>query len=791
MLQYNVNLTGQYVIRLALAEDGLNVTYFNGTSFGRLFNKDFTPSDYIDKVAGQADNFGRSISWTGDIGGPPSLAGDIGKSSYYDRYLSRTESVIDLNADTGIANYLDQTNDNQTASKLVYNFRENYWSARWKGMITAPTTEVYKFILEVDEQSSVNMWIGGLGVETNQSYRGDLVINSTAMNGQTLIGYYNFTDLHYREFLLEFIHHVDDARLKLSWESISTPLSVVPPSAFHHWRNMSHYNLTIHPTTLCPSCSTAFGKALNHARVGEDHSFLVYARDVFGNLVQRGGDKPTMVAVGKDGIAFRGRVIDYGNATYLISYYPTQAGKFQMYVSMGCCAPNPAVGYPAEILKLMPLLISGAPFELNVVPAYISPERCIGTGNGLVGADAGQKTGFTIYYRDLFNNPTALLYNKGDNITLSSAIVSGDNQTISTVLIPKVNIYFTNKLNGDLSIPTYFERNTEYSPFNISYSYIFEEAGSYLLHIGISLDNGTNFDPIISSPFHVTINPVYPEPRNTICRGNGLRYGSNSRSSHLEIQLYDVFGNKIITGGHKFYIRLIGDANYTRSLPVVPSYFDTQNGRYQVQYTAFYTGKHHLVIRMLQGNSSYPGGRGLLGSYFNGVSGASFATSSAITPILERVDPIVKFDWKDGYVLPLGHMTDGRVLSRSIETDSSAFALRNLGQAIRWAGYLVSPRDDSFLIFADSSHLAVSIYIDEFLVFDNVARLEKEIKLTVASAYKIRVEAFVLSEVTELDEVKIDLKWSSSSITARSISQFFLYDRAEEVKLSPFPVTVI
>lgn len=822
-IDYKINITGEYVIRLAFAEDGLNATYFNDTEFGYLYNRfndrNLNEESYIDEILlDQPVNDGSSISWTGDVGGLMSKKGDLGRySTYYDRYFSRKESMILVNATRGIANYFPYAQSNRfnitnlTTSGLRYRFREHYWSARWKGMITPPSPELYKFTIIKDSDSSVNLWIGGIGVETNQSYRGELVINSSAplSSDSTLTGLYLFTDTLYREFLLEYQHFTGDAFLEIYWESVSTKKALIPPSAFSHWRNISHYNLTIHPTTLCPSCSTAWGKSLTYAKVHEAQSFLVYARDIFNNLVQHGSDRPSMVAVGPNGVAFRGKVTDYGNSTYLIQYYPTQSGVFRMYVSVGCCAPNPAIGINQEIRALQPLLIAGSPFLLTIDPAPLDPTRTIAIGNGLIGANAAQTTSFTILYRDVFNNPTNYFIHKGPNSTLTYASKG------QMIKIPLLQIIFTNALTNNLINPEIFSLQ-QASDWNISYIYQINRAGSYFIDTKISLDNGTTYTPLISSPYHIIINPVIPDASKAVCRGVGIRQAFTNQLVNFEIQLYDTFINKILLGGNRFFIRVYGDANFTNSkvsvgsstgtaLTVVPTYTDTQNGRYIVSYKTAFARQHKLVVRLLQGYNqslllppAHPGGEGLIGYYYNSMDGATNAWQGLNLPSLkqldgpvyERLESKISFTWMNGYLLPIDDIVDNTQQDETIS--STPLLLRKLGQSIRWQGYLVAPRTDSFYqIYANAVNMNVTIFLDHELIYDSSEQITRTLPLTQFSAYEIVIIGKVSTKITETDVISIDLRWVSlSSIRDQSISTFYLYPKAEEIQYSPFPIAV-
>jgi hypothetical protein len=268
-----------------------------------------------------------------------------------------------------------------TAFKREEKFRDEFWSARWVGMITPKYAERYTFTVKCDSGSFVRLYIGGIGTWTNESSLGDIVFSSNQTS--SISGKYTFIDTFPKEFVLEYAHYTGEAYMTLQWRSPSTPDEVIPSSAFTHWRNISFYNTTVHPAALSPHHCTAYAppqpqpqySALERAQVAAKHSFVVYARDRFGNLLQRGGDVPSMVAVGPDGVAFRGDVTDYENSTYLIEYYPTVAGVFRMYVTVGCCPPHPNVGLPAELEMASDLQIMGSPFLLTVTPADLNATR--------------------------------------------------------------------------------------------------------------------------------------------------------------------------------------------------------------------------------------------------------------------------------------------------------------------------------------------------------------------------------------------------------------------------------
>lgn len=766
---YNIDQSGLYVLRVSLAEEGLNTTYFNGTTFGQLFDRSYDSKDFVLSLEGESVNYGTSISWTGDIGGNASHDGSRGRNTYYNMYRTRMEPIVNISNTRGISTYLNSSEGTK------YNFREQYWSARWTGLITPQNSEVYKFVIEIDDDSTANLWIGGRGTHTNGSYLGQHILNIT-LNSRVKYAYYNFSDVQYREFVLEFVHFRGDAQLRIYWESLSTPLQLIPASAFSHWRNMSHFNLTIHPNELCPHCSTAYGSSLTKARVAEEQSFTIYGRDIFGNLVQHGGDVPSMFAVGENGVSFRGKVTDYGNSTYLIRYYPTQAGVFRMYVTIGCCPANKAVGNPSEIEQASKLSIQGSPFTVVVDPAPLKPVKSLAMGNGLTGGIAGDMASFVVLFRDIFNNPT-YVHNASEQVQLK--------------------VYFQDSKTGDIVVPYYFEV-TEISEQRIVVHYIHSKAGTYNMSVTIAFDEDKTkvkrFQHILSSPFNVIISPSFPAPNETICRGLGMRQVTlnSSVDASFELQLYDRFKNKLDFGGDRFYIRLTGDANFsTASLPVVPLCSDTRNGRYICTYKPLYRRLHHLHVKLLRNSESHPGGMGLLGEYFTTLDGALLDLQNP--PMVSKIDPKVEISWSKGYAASYAEYN-----STNAPDDINLNLVTKVAQSIRWTGFLLSPRSDVFNISAVVENMDVSIFLDEILVFEkhflqprNEANLLIPTALQAGSSYAIRIIAKIPSAIASQNlPVSINLGWSTAVVPFHGISSFFLYPYADEIPLSPFPVKV-
>lgn len=750
--------TGVYVMRLSVAEIGLNTTYFNDTSFGYLVDMNDNPSTYSST---QDVNLGSTISWTGDIGRRYGSKGTLGESSYFHRFKSIVSDRIgfDLHSDRLIdydGNYTLPVN------VLPFNekFREDFWSVRYIGLLTPQFAETYTFTMEIDLQSRASLVIGGLGYATNNSLYGTNVIS---IGNQSSVGkgVFVFKDKKMQELVLEYVHTSNSiAECRLFWQSPSTPYAEVPPSAFRHWRNISHFNLTANPNTLCSRCSSAFGRDLRAAVVGKLHSFTVYARDSYSNLMQVGGDMPSMVAVGPNGVAFRGVVTDYRNSTYLIEYYPTQVGIYRMYVSIGCCPAHPNVGVARELDMMREILIKDAPFLLNVSASKFASERCVATGRSLVSGEAGLVHSFDVLFRDIHNNPT-IIKNEEKN-AVSFHLQFTDISTGNTVINNAEVLYEMHEK---------FAR----AYFNLT------KAGNYSLHIYLSEEN------IAGSPFTLTVRPSQASPSSLVVRGVGKRFAHMSRQNTFEIIVRDQFENIFLHGGSIFHIRFAG-VSAIPGVVVVPQCNDLSNGHYNCSYLPFRTGRYELRISLLTSHESSPGGNGLLGTYYSNKNGQlPDARGNLIEyPFVKRVDSSINFRWSRGLEIlksDFGNFYENYTLDNS-----------NLlsGFRMQWEGYLVAPITDQYIVYAVTKNINVTIFIDGHLVFDSFVRDIEKIPLNffALSSYKIRLEATLRENMVDPQDIILKLMWSTPAMHQSLIPTFFLYTDATAAAFSPFQVEV-
>jgi hypothetical protein len=170
------------------------------------------------------------------------------------------------------------------------------------------------------------------------------------------------------------------------------------------------------------------------------------------------------------------------------------------------------------------------------------------------------------------------------------------------------------------------------------------------------------------------------------------------------------------------------------------------------------------------------GGSGLLGSYYNDNDGAVDAF------IGSQIDPIVTFSSSSGYIIPTTLLNNKGIDDKLL--------LRNNGQFVRWEGYIVSPTTDVYEITARFTNMNAVIYIDDELIYNNNPDVMIKVSLQENSAYKIRVEGSI-DKSMQNKPVSVALLWQARLINLAIIPQFYLYDSADEVYLSPFSIKML
>lgn len=80
-----------------------------------------------------------------------------------------------------------------------------------------------------------------------------------------------------------------------------------------------------------------------------------------------------------------------------------------------------------------------------------------------------------------------------------------------------------------------------------------------------------------------------------------------------------------------------------------------------------------------------------------------------------------------------------------------------------------------------------AIYVDDVLIYDSAFNIQTRVTLQENSVYRVKVEGSVDENMQNMP-VAMDLLWQSSSINIAIIPQFYVYDSADEIYLSPFSI---
>ncbi|KAJ3051770.1 hypothetical protein HK097_007233 [Rhizophlyctis rosea] len=96
----------------------------------------------------------------------------------------------------------------------------------------------------------------------------------------------------------------------------------------------SPFHVDVEPGETVASGCTASLTGLGNVEVGVVSSFVVMARDRFGNGRTKGGDLFATLLIGPDGGNVESEVIDNGNGEYFVRYTPHQAGPHRVEVKL-------------------------------------------------------------------------------------------------------------------------------------------------------------------------------------------------------------------------------------------------------------------------------------------------------------------------------------------------------------------------------------------------------------------------------------------------------------------------
>eukprot|EP00698_Gefionella_okellyi_P016092 TRINITY_DN457_c0_g1_i1.p1 TRINITY_DN457_c0_g1~~TRINITY_DN457_c0_g1_i1.p1 ORF type:complete len:4209 (-),score=1181.95 TRINITY_DN457_c0_g1_i1:57-12683(-) len=273
-------------------------------------------------------------------------------------------------------------------------------------------------------------------------------------------------------------------------------------------------------------------QALNQSRAGDRVSFVIQARDVFGDVKPRGGD---IFVVRADGAAaLQGDVKDLGNGTYEVSILPSVAGTYHIHAMLGC---EP---------------INESPRRLQVIAATTDAALCSLTGTGVRGASVSAEASFVLRAYDRFGNRRE---SGGDSV---EAALSGAADVHANVQDCGDGLY--------------------------TITYTVTVAGRYLLDVSV---NGAR---IASSPFGIEATPAFTEGANCQARGDGLSKAIAGEAAAFTIFARDKHHNARRTGGDPFSFILRGPVTTSATAA------DQRDGSYTCQYSIQKAGVYSLNV---------------------------------------------------------------------------------------------------------------------------------------------------------------------------------------------------
>ena len=286
--------------------------------------------------------------------------------------------------------------------------------------------------------------------------------------------------------------------------------------------------------------------ALPPAAAGRKASFLLLARDYFGNVRHEGGDNICAGLRGPERCDCE--VVDRGNGLYQIFYEPTSHGEYMLAVT----------------LRTEPVL--GSPFTLRCLPAGTHGPACVASGAALNLGDCGERHSFMVEARDSHGNPRGF----------------GGDHVVAYIVGP-----------GDSSKQhDCHARDCEDGWYEMSYKV--DTIGRYRLHITV---NGV---PLSQSPQALTITGGRTHPpacvrKNAIPGERRLPIGTAGSPYSFIVEARDDFDEPRGFGGDPFVCTVSGGPAHAKTVATVEDHSD---GTYEMHFTPEFTGAYLVAVTL-------------------------------------------------------------------------------------------------------------------------------------------------------------------------------------------------
>eukprot|EP00698_Gefionella_okellyi_P019273 TRINITY_DN5888_c0_g1_i1.p1 TRINITY_DN5888_c0_g1~~TRINITY_DN5888_c0_g1_i1.p1 ORF type:complete len:5059 (-),score=1335.09 TRINITY_DN5888_c0_g1_i1:98-15274(-) len=296
------------------------------------------------------------------------------------------------------------------------------------------------------------------------------------------------------------------------------------------------------PLTLVTTAAAAYaqsctvvGAGAQSFVAGDECSFIVQARDRFGNDRFVGADAFTVDVAGTEG--GMGRVEDNRNGTYTIRYGGRRAGQY--VIDVRCAGER----------------IHESPFTVQSRAGRAQATSSLVTGEGLIGTRAGEEGQVKVCVRDRYGNA---IKTTGDRVR--AALTGPGADAVASV------------------------HDNENGVFVVSYKCSI--AGKYRLLVDV------NDTPVQGSPFEMTVEAGVVDAKKCVVSGEGLAHGVAGETSTFIVSGYDRFGNVCHTGGARVTCELRGTSTS------VAQVVDYGNGTYEVKYIPTIAGRYTLDLRV-------------------------------------------------------------------------------------------------------------------------------------------------------------------------------------------------
>ena len=258
------------------------------------------------------------------------------------------------------------------------------YTVRWAGLLRADFAAIYSFqtltrnmASAVGPSERIKLWIDS-----------QLIIDqwtSLSSGDASPIGTYSFPVAHdyYELELLYQSQRMQRLTVELLAAPSEEPLASLPSSKLLRAMEVGGpWHVRAQPSATDLDACDIYGLSLTLSTAGVSSSFVIVARDTFGNLRGVGGDE--FVVQASDGrTSIYGEVTDLGTGTYSVQYYPEVSASYQVKVNMGSDMKH---------------------FTLFVHPGAPSPALTLLSGGSLSIATAGYAATFTIQSKDAFGN---------------------------------------------------------------------------------------------------------------------------------------------------------------------------------------------------------------------------------------------------------------------------------------------------------------------------------------------------------------------------------------------------